>query len=330
MDLSPDDTFSLVSSFLISLALCLIGFSVTNRKNSFLSWSLFLLGTLLAERLSLHVHPVIRMMDIILVMFIGMKIISITESKKQNDFTITFSQWLSFSFGWAGMKAEIFKTLGQKSLPGWKEMVLSGISRLIIGLLLVFIAKYIYSLEVKSSLNALIITILLLVGFSLFLHFGLLAISAGLWRYFGVNTYYLFNAPIKSSGLNTFWSRRWNLAFSEMTSMAVYRPLREKIDSRAAIFIAFLFSGLLHEAAISLPVNKGFGLPLLYFGIQGAVLILEQFLAKMKIHFFKEGFVGKIWMWFWIIAPAPILFHIHFIREIVWPLAGLDFFTFNK
>jgi alginate O-acetyltransferase complex protein AlgI len=265
------------------------------------------------------------MIDIILVMFIGMKIITTAATKKQKNFHLNFLQWLAFSFGWAGMRAEIFQTLGQKKVEGWKEMLFSGISRVIAGLLIVILAKYIYTLRCYNGINTVIISFLLLVGFSLILHFGLLAISAGIWRYFGVKTYYLFNSPVKSNTLNSFWSKRWNLAFSEMTSIAVYRPLKEKTGNVFAFFLAFLFSGLLHEAAISLPVNKGFGLPLLYFAIQGSVMLFEQFLLKRNITFFNKGIIGKIWLWFWIIAPAPILFHIYFISAVIWPLAGLDY-----
>ena len=55
-----------------------------------------------------------------------------------------------------------------------------------------------------------------------------------------------------------FWSRRWNLAFSEMTALGVYRPLSGNIGRKAATVAAFLASGLLHELAISLPVLAGY------------------------------------------------------------------------
>src|SRR5690606_37647104 len=98
---------------------------------------------------------------------------------------------------------------------------------------------------------------------------GLLSISAGMWRLSGVNTDHLFKTPVKAKSLTEFWSKRWNLAFSEMTSVAVFRPLKGKVGNTAALMTAFVFSGLLHELAISVPVNSGYGLPLLYFVIQG-------------------------------------------------------------
>ena len=120
-------------------------------------------------------------------------------------------------------------------------------------------------------------TVFLLVGYSLILHFGILSISAGIWRLFGVKTYLLFKSPLLSTTLSEFWSKRWNIAFSEMISVTIYRPLKNKFGPAAIIIISFIFSGLLHEIAISLPVGKGFGLPMLYFIIQAIAILLENF-----------------------------------------------------
>ena len=105
---------------------------------------------------------------------------------------------------------------------------------------------------------------LLLPALSLVLHFGLLNVLAGVWRSAGANCRALFRAPLCATSLTEFWGRRWNLAFSEMAATAVFRPLSRWAGSCAATAVVFLFSGLLHELAISLPVRAGFGLPLLY------------------------------------------------------------------
>ena len=106
--------------------------------------------------------------------------------------------------------------------------------------------------------------------------FWLVSISAGMWRLSGVNTYLLFKQPAKALSLTEFWSKRWNIAFSEMTSVAIFRPLKNKVGSAAALMTAFIFSGLLHEIALSVPVNSGYGLPTLYFIIQGSIVLLEK------------------------------------------------------
>jgi len=123
--------------------------------------------------------------------------------------------------------------------------------------------------------------------------------------------------------LTGFWGERWNMAFSKMTSITIFRPLRNKIGPGAALMVAFGFSGLLHELALSVPVNRGYGLPMLYFIIQGVTVLLEKILADGGAAFLKHPFTGRLWTLFWAIAPIPLLFHPQFIRQIVWPMIEL-------
>ena len=223
------------------------------------------------------------------------------------------------------MRSDIFETMGSPPLPKAKEMILKGLSRITIGIILIILAHTVLTIHLNKQLSIIIISIILLVAFSFILHFGILAISAGILQFVGIKTYYLFNSPLKSKKLSEFWSKRWNVAFSEMTTLTVYRPFKERIGIKVAFFAAFIFSGLLHEMAISLPVNKGFGLPSIYFLIQAMVIFLEEVLFRKNITFFKKGLIAKWWIRFWVIAPAPILFHYSFIKEIIWPMAGLHF-----
>ena len=101
----------------------------------------------------------------------------------------------------------------------------------------------------------------LMTGISFAVHFGLFDLLAGLWRYCGADCRKLFRAPFLSRSLTEFWSRRWNVAFSEMTALAVFRPVKARLGGRIAQTAAFLFSGLLHELAISVPVQAGYGMP---------------------------------------------------------------------
>ena len=97
-----------------------------------------------------------------------------------------------------------------------------------------------------------------------------------------------------------------------MISALVQRPLR-RVSASAALYASFLASGLLHELAISVPVRAGYGLPTLYFLIQGALVAFEK----------KTGRTfGRLWTLFWLAALLPLLFHPPFIRGIVCPLVG--------
>src|SRR5262249_60569458 len=115
---------------------------------------------------------------------------------------------------------------------------------------------------------------------TLVLLFGIFNILAAFWRPLGVNARPLFRAPLLSTSLSEFWSKRWNLAFSEMTALAIYRPATAAFGRRGAIIAAFVVSGLLHELAISVPVKAGYGGPSLYFLLHGLLVAVENWLER--------------------------------------------------
>ncbi|MBO9702144.1 MAG: hypothetical protein J7604_18185 [Sporocytophaga sp.] len=143
-------------------------------------------------------------------------------------------------------------------------------------------------------------------------------ISAGFWRLKGADTRTLFKEPMRSLSLAEFWGKRWNLAFSEMTAIALYRPLKPRIGEKAATVTAFVFSGLLHEVAISVPVKAGYGFPLLYFFIQGILIIIERKLEYNGM--LKNKLIARCWVFAGLILPFPVLFHVWFLKGIIWPL----------
>src|SRR5690606_14378139 len=136
-----------------------------------------------------------------------------------------------------------------------------GLLRMTAGAVLLLSARLLWE-AIHSRVLA---TIPLLIGISLLLHFGLFNVLAGIWRILGVRTYTLFPAPLISKTLTEFWGKRWNLPFTEMGQRALYRPLSPVWGRHYAALMVFVFSGLVHEVAISVPVMAGFGLPMLYF-----------------------------------------------------------------
>ena len=307
----------------INLLVLLLGYLFVKNKMVFAGWILMIVSILGVYFIFMHDHPIIRMLSIIATTFSAMKVIAVTESYKTKPLTLTFKQWFTFAGGWAGMRAEPFEKLGTAPVLGGWPMVRMGITRVLSGLLLIFIGHKLLLLNLDKQLTYILVSGCLLVGLSLILHFGMLSISAGMWRFSGVNTYLLFRQPAKASSLTEFWSNRWNIAFSEMTSVAIFRPLKNKIGPAPALMLAFMFSGLLHELALSVPVNAGYGLPMIYFVIQGSVVLFEKFLISRKVKFLQNGIVASVWVFFWLVIPMPLLFHPEFIKQVVWPLAGL-------
>ena len=195
-----------------------------------------------------------------------------------------------------------------------------------LGLALLLAARFVYPWTppwLPPNLAHLPTLLLVLPGVSLVLHFGLFNVLAGLWRLAGVDCRPLFRAPLRATSLGEFWGRRWNLGFSEMTAVAVYRPLLGVLGKGGATVAAFLFSGLLHELAISLPVKAGFGLPLLYFALHGGLVWLERGLARAGCPVDRVKWLGHVWTLAWLALPLPILFHPAFRDAVLWPLLGL-------
>ena len=308
---------------LINLAIVLSGYIIVKKQAVLLSWCVLIAAIAAIDLIFLQQSPILRMLAIIATTFTSMKVIAVTEGYKGKPVTLKFNQWFIFAAGWAGMRAQPFETLGGTAIPNAWPMIRFGISRIIGGLLLILLAHGIVKLSWNSEVVYVLTSAILLVGFSLILHFGLLSISAGMWRLSGVNTYFLFKEPAKATSLTEFWSKRWNLAFSEMTAIAIFRPLRNRVGSAGALIAAFLFSGLLHELALSVPVNHGYGLPTLYFAIHGAVVLVEKWLKTNNVKFLTNKVIARVWVFFWLVAPMPLLFHASFIKEILWPLAVL-------
>jgi hypothetical protein len=308
---------------LINITLILLGYWLLKKRRILVAWIILIVSIAGIDLIFIHEHPIIKMLAIIATTFTAMKPVAAIMSYADKPPVLTLRQWMAFAGGWAGMRPQPFETLGNKPLPGAWPMILFGISRVIAGLLIVLLSHFLVKLPIAAYIRYMFVSGVLLVGFSLILHFGLLSIGAGMWRLSGVSSYYLFRKPATSISLAELWGKRWNLAFSEMTSVSVFRPLKNRIGAGAALIMSFIFSGLLHELAISVPVNHGYGLPTLYFALQGVLVLVEKMMAKYNFALLKNKVGARIWVFFWLVVPIPLLFHSYFINEIVWPLAGL-------
>jgi hypothetical protein len=308
---------------LLNISVVFAGFILVKKHQLSLSWLLLIVSIVSLYFMFRSQPPLLQMLALIATTFTCMKVVSVTGEYKRKEVTLTLKQWMAFAIGWVGMRAKPFETLGCAAIPQAWSMIRFGISRVIAGAFLVLLAHQALHLSLNARALYILVSAILLIGFSLILHFGLLGISAGAWRLQGVSTYVLFKQPAKATSLSNFWGKRWNLAFSEMTSIAIYRPLKAKAGSAIALMAAFIFSGLLHELALSVPVNSGYGLPTLYFIIQGTVVLVERYLTVNKVSFLQHRFWARVWVFFWLVIPMPLLFHEQFIKQIVWPLAGL-------
>ena len=283
------------------------------------SWAVVVTSVALVERLSADQPAGVRMLALIGTLLYAMKAVVTVDGMEPGRPALSPLRWLGFAALWPGMRPEPFATAGGPPLPGAGALVKRGLVRLALGVALVAAARLAW-VATRSRFAA---TAVALPGLSFILHFGIFNVVAGAWRHAGVDTGTLFRAPLRSKSLAEFWGRRWNLAFSEMTAIGVYRPLSRVTGKPTALAVAFLFSGLLHELAISLPVKAGFGLPLLYFAIHGALMLTERGLEHAGRPVYARPRLGRAWTTFWLVAPLPILFHRPFLRGVVWPMLGV-------
>jgi membrane bound O-acyltransferase family protein len=281
------------------------------------SWTLVLLGTASVERICASEPPGFRMLALIAFALLALKVVVLVEERARGGAPLPFGAWLAFAAGWLGMQPRLFARGRAGPLPGARELLVRGTAWLALGALLIVAARCAW-----TTLHSLTLaTLLLLPGLSLAVHLGLCNGLASAWRSRGIACDALFRAPLRSQNLSEFWGRRWNLAFSEMTAIAVYRPLSPRLGRAPALLASFALSGLLHEMAISLPVRAGFGLPFLYFALHGVLVLVEGSLERAGRPL--AGWTGRAWAILWLVLPLPILFHRPFLAGVVWPLIGI-------
>ena len=155
-------------------------------------------------------------------------------------------------------------------------------------------------------------------GLIFVLHFGSFHLLSCAWRAAGVDAKPLMNWPVLAAGLSDFWGRRWNTAFRDLTHRFLFLPLASRLGPRGGLAAGFVFSGLVHDAVISVPAGGGYGLPTLYFLLQGLGLAAERSKAGKRLRL-GSGWRGRAFAAAVVIGPAYGLFHPPFVNNVVLP-----------
>lgn len=221
--LPSDPRVAWAGAALLVLTLAL-GFAISRiaspRLARMAAWSLVVLSLIGAERLTAGEPAGFRMLGLAGALIYALKAVVSVEERIASGVALSPVRWLAFAAAWPGMRPSLFAGLGTRSLPGGLRLIASGAVRLAAGAFLFLAARLTW-----AEGHAIIATALALPGLSLILHFGIFNILAGAWRLLGARCDALFRAPLRSRSLTEFWGRRWNLAFSEMTALGIYRPL---------------------------------------------------------------------------------------------------------
>lgn len=155
-------------------------------------------------------------------------------------------------------------------------------------------------------------------GLILLLHFGTFQIAALMWQSIGVKAEPIMSAPLSSTSLGEFWGKRWNLGFRQFAHELIFRPLYRSVGTGTAGFLVFVVSGIIHDLVISLPAGGGYGLPTIYFALQGTGVAVER--SRLGKRFgLGRGIRGWCFMVVFLTVPVFWLFHPWFVMRVILP-----------
>jgi alginate O-acetyltransferase complex protein AlgI len=224
--------------------------------------------------------------------------------------TLASPQALTYIFCWVGMDPEPFFIRTRVAVTDF-SMLFGGIINFLFGVILLMVSGLI------APQYWLLQGWITCIGISFILHFGICKVLAWEMRRRGFLVKPVMNNPVAARSISEFWSTRWNLAFNQLVHPLIYAPLRSRLGSAQAMFLTFFFSGLIHEAVISVPAKAGWGLPTLYFMFQPVGIVIE------RSSIFKSMGTGvrRLLAWLFVAGPAPILFHPPFMKAVILPFA---------
>lgn len=225
-------------------------------------------------------------------------------------------RWVSVGYllAWVGMDADGFMR-GRRKIAGVRtnEWIWPA-ARILFGVTLVWLVARHF-----SEIHPLAAGWIGMVGIILCLHFGLFHLLALGWQRAGVNASPIMRQPLRAVSLAEFWGRRWNAAFHFLAYDLVFRPMLRRVGAAGATFAVFLVSGLIHELLVSLPARGGYGLPTMYFVVQGLGLIFERapFATRLGL---GRGWRGWLFTMSCTVGPVFWLFHPIFVRNVILPM----------
>ncbi len=157
-----------------------------------------------------------------------------------------------------------------------------------------------------------------MVGFIFLLHFGFFAMLALFWQWRGINAQPLMKCPIAAASVSDFWGKRWNSGFRDIVFGLMFIRLAKRFGAGTAAFATFVISGLIHELVITFPARAGYGLPTLYFALQGGAMLLErsEFGGKLRL---TSGWRGHAFALAVVTLPICALFPPPFVLGVMVP-----------
>lgn len=239
--------------------------------------------------------------SVVLLMFV--KVAALLWQKSEGAKMPGLFGLLCFMFAWPGVRVDGFQKRTPVPMPGTGDRFLESWLTFLLGLGGLIFASW------KGGGESLFWNYVGLYSFLLIIHLGILEVMVDGLRLVGFSPQSPLDRPWLANSLRDFWSFRWNRPFIDMNRIFFLKTFKNILPAPLVVFMIFLISGILHELALSYPVNAGWGLPLLYFAFQGVGYFLEN----------RYPF-RRLLVLAWVIVPSPLLFHAPFVMGLVGKL----------
>ena len=212
----------------------------------------------------------------------------------------TWQVW-AYLLAWPGMNPKEF--LQDPKIPATVPEFLFACAKTVFGFILTYWLAPLFVAPLISGWIG-------MTGIVFILHFGIFHLLSLFWRIVGFNAIPIMNFPLIACSLSDFWGRRWNLAFRDLVFGILFRPVAKLLGIITATLVVFIFSGIVHDVVMSIPVGSGFGGPTIYFIIQGCGLLLERKYSLCS---------GRVFCFVCVLLPIPLLFHPGFVENAILP-----------
>jgi len=220
----------------------------------------------------------------------------------------------AYLLAWPGLDAEAFLLRPAAREPTRPEWCFA-IAKLALGLTLFFAIA-----RLAPPDSPMLAGWIGMVGIVFTLHFGLFHVLSCAWRARKIDAPTLMNWPLAAATVSEFWGRRWNAAFRDLTHRFLFRPLASRLGASGAGIVGFAFSGLVHDAVISLPARGGWGEPTAYFLLQGSAILFERSGVGKSLGLGnRQRIASRLFTAAVLIVPLPLLFHRPFVLHIILP-----------
>ena len=264
--------------------------------------------------------PPYVMVCIALTMFVFIKAHTLMIFHQREPDRITGVQTAAWMFGWAGLNpGDFFLADSQQANMTAKQSMdrhalTQAVVKMLLGAALICLIAPIF-----RTPYPLLAGWIGMAGIVLLLHCGVIHLTAVIWNATGRPVVPIMNSPLLATTVSEFWGKRWNLAFRDYAHVTVFSPLVRRLGGTGAVLAGFLFSGVIHDLAISVPARGGYGWPSLYFLLQAIGVVVERLLQKRGVDFTRQ-WTGHCWTVLWVVGPVMFLFHRPFVLNVILPL----------